>query len=223
PVLAVLGVGLAFWCMAAAISELAERIKLGRLPISQSLSRLTGLPRSAIGMTIAHFGLGVCVLGIVGTSAWSDEVIVRIKPGDQFDVAGYTMTFDRLEQIQGPNYVADRGTFTARAGGTGSPITLVSEKRWYPVAATVTTEVGLRNGLLGNLYVNLGSTGTPNEQRELGGAPNSSWSVTAYYHPLISWIWWGSGLMVVAGLVSLSDRRLRLGLTSGLRRQAVAA
>ncbi|MEM8916047.1 MAG: heme lyase CcmF/NrfE family subunit, partial [Pseudomonadota bacterium] len=47
PVLAVLGVGLAFWCMAAAISELAERIKLGRLPISQSLSRLTGLPRSA--------------------------------------------------------------------------------------------------------------------------------------------------------------------------------
>ncbi len=221
PVLAALAIALAFWTMAAAISEVADRIKLGRVPFGQSWQRLRGLPRAAIGMSVAHFGLGITVLGITGASAWSEEVVIRLRPGEQFEVSGYQMSFDELETVNGPNYQAQRGTFSAEPRWGSTPITMTSEKRWYPVARTVTTEVGLHITPLGNLYVNLGSTGEPGEEmREIGGDADSAWSVTAYHHPLISWIWWGSGLLTLGGLISLSDRRLRIGLAARRSRPA---
>lgn len=214
PVLAVFAIMLAFWTMAAALSEVADRIKLLRVPLSQSWSRLRGLPRSAIGMSVAHFGLGITVLGITGASAWSEEVVTRLRPGETFAVAGYHFSFDKLETINGPNYQAQRGYFSVEPTVGNQPIELVSEKRWYPVARTVTTEVGLHITPLGNLYVNLGSTGAIGETQEFGGEADSAWSVTAYHHPLIGWIWWGSGLLTLGGLISLSDRRLRIGLAA---------
>ena len=220
PVLAVIGILLGLWVVCAAIAEIVERIGLGRLSPAESLGRLRGLPRSAIGMSVAHIGLGLTVLGITGVSAWSEEIIVRAKPGDTLEVAGYEITFDSHSVINGPNYQADQGVFTARRNGTGAPITLISEKRWYPVARTVTTEVGLHTTPLGTLYINLGSAGDPQAQGNV--TPGTPWSVTAYYHPLIGWIWWGSGLLVLGGMVSLTDRRLRLGLTGARNRRAAA-
>jgi cytochrome c-type biogenesis protein CcmF len=33
-----------------------------------------------------------------------------------------------------------------------------------------------------------------------------------YYNPLVPWIWFGTGIMALGGLVSLSDRRFRIGV-----------
>ena len=68
-IFALAGIALAAWLMAGALSETAFRIKLLQVPISDSFRRLTGLPRSAIGTAVAHFGLGVTVLGLVKTAA----------------------------------------------------------------------------------------------------------------------------------------------------------
>lgn len=35
--------------------------------------------------------------------------------------------------------------------------------------------------------------------------------VRLYYKPLVAWIWAGAAVMVLGGLMSLSDRRLRIG------------
>jgi cytochrome c-type biogenesis protein CcmF len=32
-----------------------------------------------------------------------------------------------------------------------------------------------------------------------------------YHHPLVPWIWVGAVIMVLGGILSLSDRRLRVG------------
>ena len=39
----------------------------------------------------------------------------------------------------------------------------------------------------------------------------NSYGLRAYYSPLLNWIWIGIGFMVFGGIISLSDRKHRLG------------
>jgi cytochrome c biogenesis factor len=41
-----------------------------RVPFGAALRRAAGLPRSAWGTALAHFGIGVTLLGIVAVTAW---------------------------------------------------------------------------------------------------------------------------------------------------------
>src|SRR5690606_25756453 len=73
PWLAPFGIALGVWVMAGSLVELASRIKLGQSPLVDSWRRLKGLPRSALGTTTAHFGVGLMVVGIIATSAYQSE------------------------------------------------------------------------------------------------------------------------------------------------------
>ncbi|HET9687760.1 MAG TPA: heme lyase CcmF/NrfE family subunit, partial [Pseudolabrys sp.] len=79
-VLAPLGIGLAFFIMIGAMTDIAERIGLFRVPLSAAWQRAIGLPRSVWGTALAHFGIAVTLLGIVGVSTWASELIVAMKP-----------------------------------------------------------------------------------------------------------------------------------------------
>ncbi len=83
PVLAPFGLALGVFVMAGAVSELAFRIALGNVPLAEAWRRLKSQPRSAFGTTLAHFGVGMLVVGIVATSAYREERILVMKPGEQ--------------------------------------------------------------------------------------------------------------------------------------------
>ena len=51
-----------------------------------------------------------------------------------------------------------------------------------------------------DLYVALGEP-IAGEERQ--------WSLRVYYKPFVSWLWGGAALMVLGGLLSVSDRRYR--------------
>ena len=87
PVLAILGLGLAAWVGMATMVELAERLRLFRIPLGDSLRRAAQLPRSAYGMTLAHFGLAVSVAGFAA-SAFDRETIEVLRPGQSMTLAG---------------------------------------------------------------------------------------------------------------------------------------
>ncbi|WP_207436456.1 cytochrome c-type biogenesis CcmF C-terminal domain-containing protein, partial [Sabulibacter ruber] len=87
-------IGLAAWAFFGALAEFAERIRLFRIPLRDSLNRARHLPRSAWGMTLAHAFLGISIAGMTGTSAWQTEAIRSMKPGDSAEVAGYVIRFD---------------------------------------------------------------------------------------------------------------------------------
>ena len=210
PVLAILGIGIGLWAIFGALVELAERIRLFRIPLSASWQRARGLPRSAFGMTIAHAGLGVALLGMIASTAWKTEVIERAGPGDTLAIAGYEVSFDSIEQVQGPNYIADRAHLTIRHGDD-APFPLDPERRWYPVDQMQTTEAAIRTTWLADLYIAIGQ---PEPE-------DGTWTVRMYHHPLVPWIWLGGILMALGGLVSLTDRRLRVGVPR--RRAAPAA
>ena len=149
---------------------------------------------------------------MVGTSAWRSEVIDTLRPGDTVPLAGYEVVFEGVEPVAGPNYTADRGRFTVRRGDR-VVATLFPEKRFYPVAQMGTTEAAIHTTLASDVYVALGN----------GPAADGTWTVRLYHHPLVPWIWFGAIVMAVGGLVSLSDRRLRVGAPKRARRPAAAA
>ena len=204
PVLGYLIILLAFWLLFAVLREWAMRIKLFDGPLSASWRRARNLPRSAHGMTMAHAGLAVAIFGFVGSSVWKSEEILFVKPGDEISIAGFDVLFTGAEKVRGPNYIADQGTLEVSRNGTWIT-TLKPERRFYPVAQSTTTESAIRTTLTGDLYASLSDPAS-----EVAGA-QGAWTLRILYEPLVNFIWIGSALLVLGGILSLSDRRLRVG------------
>jgi cytochrome c-type biogenesis protein CcmF len=198
--------------MTGSLVELADRIQLGRAPLARSWRRARGLPMSAWSMTIAHIGVGVFVAGVTASSAWQQEAIVTMAPGETVPLAGYDFTLARIDERQGPNFVAQTATIDVTTSGGAQVATLQPEKRFYPVERQPTSEAGIDSGILRDLYVVLGDeVGTGNQ------------TVRIYVNPLVLWIWGGVMLMGSAGLLSLADRRLRVGAPTPAKARLRAA
>lgn len=198
-VLAPLGVGLAVWVMAGAVAEIISRSRILEVGLVRGLPRLLGLPRSAWGTVLGHFGIGMTVLGIVTASAFQIEVVRNAKPGDTFDVSGYQLTFDGIAPQQGPNFTSQVGHFTVREGGR-EVARLDPSKRVYTARGMPTTEAAIATFGFSQLYVSLGESHA-----------DGSVDLRAYHKPLITLIWLGTLVMSLGGAVSLTDRRLRVG------------
>ncbi len=218
PVLAVIAMGLAAWLLVATLREWAHRIKLGSAPRAESWRRARALPRAAYGMTLAHAGLAVAVIGMTGSSAWREEVVVFAEAGTRVALAGYEVAFEEVEQVQGPNYVAARATLSVSKDG-GPATTLYPERRLYPAAGRRTTESAiLTDALGGDLYATIGE---PVDQADRGG-DGSTWTLRVIHEPFVNLIWLGSVIIVAGGATSLSDRRLRVGAPRRAARAPVA-
>ncbi len=209
PWLAAPAVALAAWLICGALTDLAERIRLFRAPAATSLARLAGLPGAAWGSALAHAGLGLTLLGIIGATAWQDEAIRAMRPGQSVEVGLYRVTLERVAPVQGPNYIADQAALKVeRAGATVR--TMTPERRFFPVSRTTTTETAIHTTILADFYTALG-------ERLEGDA----WTVRLHYKPLAPFIWLGALVMALGGAASLADRRLRIGAPA--RRTAATA
>ncbi len=209
PVMAALGIALGVWIIAGSLEELAIRIKLFRAPLSTSLRRLWNLPGQALGMTLAHMGMGLVVLGVIASSTWKEEVITSVQPGEVIKAGGYEVKYLDERREQGPDYIAEQARF--QVSRDGKPISLVtSEKRSFIPRGMPTTEVGLLHFFKGDLYVAIGD-------RDSKGRV-----VRVYFHPFIYLMWFGALFMAFGGLVSLLDRRFRVGVAKKAGRSAAA-
>ena len=211
PVLAVAGVAIAFYMILGALTDLWVRAGFGRLSSSVAWGRLTGLPRSAFGTTLAHIGMGVSTLGIIAVSTFATENITELKQGGSADAGGYTVRFDGLKSERGANFTADTGVFHISRGGADLG-ELTSSKRIYMARKMPTTEAGIRTFGVSQLYVSMG------DFTKDGGVVVRIW-----WKPFILCIWFGAVIMAMGGVVSLSDRRLRIGAPSRRAKPAVPA
>jgi cytochrome c-type biogenesis protein CcmF len=199
PVLAPFGIGLAAFVMAGAVTDLVERTGLLRMPFAITLARARGLPRSAFGTMVAHFGLGVSLLGIVCVSTWGAEMIVALKPKATISLRSYDLTFDGMVTRQGSNYRELAARFTVREGGNVIGV-MEPSKRTFPSRQSSTTEAALLTRGASQLYLSLGDLND-----------DGSIAVRLYHKPLVLLIWLGAVVMFFGGALSLSDRRLRIG------------
>ncbi|MDH4046526.1 MAG: heme lyase CcmF/NrfE family subunit [Gammaproteobacteria bacterium] len=169
----------------------------------RSLRRAPGTPaitRAVLGMSVAHLGLGLFVLGVTIVSAYTVEEDRRLVPGDSIEVAGYQFELRGLRQVDGPNYRALEGEVDVHRNGE-FVTQLRPQKRTYLVQQSPMTEAGIDAGWNRDLFVALGDP--------LGG---DAWSVRIQYKPMIRFIWLGALVMALGGIIAASDRRYRLSV-----------
>jgi cytochrome c-type biogenesis protein CcmF len=201
------GLALAAWVIAGALADLWQRTGRDRAPVR--LRRLARLPRADWGKALAHLGFGISILGISAVTAWQQEDIRVAQIGETFPVGRYEVQLRSVEALQGPNYQTTMAEMVVSRAGREVAV-LHPEKRFYPVAGMPTTEAAIDNGVLRDLYLVIG------DEQDGGG-----YAVRTYVKPFANWIWGGALLMALGGLISLSDRRLRVA--AGAMRRARAA
>jgi len=198
PVLAAIGLGLAVYLIVGSFADVTSRIWARGQPTRVILARAFGLPRSAWGGAIAHAGLGVTLMGLAATG-WGVEQIVTVKPGQGINLGPYQATIENLRSRQGPNY-SEVLAHTVISRGGAAVATVEPAKRSFTARQTTVTEAGIVTLGFGQIYISLG------DQHADG-----SIDARMFWKPLVTAIWIGAVIMAFGGIVSLSDRRFRIG------------
>ena len=150
-----------------------------------------------VGMTLAHTGIAVFLVGALLVEALNVQRELAVKPGQTVEVGRWGFHFQGVDETQGPNYLSDRGHVQVLRDGR--PVTLLHpEKRAYASGGQVMTEAGIRPGVLGDVYVAIGEP--------LG---EGAWALRVHIKPFVRWIWLGAALMALGGFVTAADRRFR--------------
>ena len=212
PVLAIIGMGIAAWLGVGTLVELCERIKLFRVSGGETVRRFLRIPRATWGMTFGHLGMAIAIAGMSGAGGWKVESIQVMSVGETVKVSGYDFTFKGAVDGTGPNYRYTSGIFTASKDGK-EIVTLHPEKRTYNVSQRPTTEAAIHTMFTGDLYVVIGD-----QDSQIPGG----YVTRLYFNPLVAWMWAGALIMILGSLISLSDRRHRVGAPKRHRQQAAA-
>jgi cytochrome c-type biogenesis protein CcmF len=197
-VIAALGLAGGVWVVLSAVIDLGVRLKLFRVPLGDSLARLRILPRAAIGAALGHIGFGVTVLGIAGMTLASQKVIVLL-PGQSTDLGGYSWTLNDLHDATGPNYGERVADITLSKDGKPF-LQLHPSRRFFDTPKVVTNDAAIKTNGFQDIYAVFA------DEPATGGA-----ELRLNRHPLAPEIWFGGLIMALGGVVSLSDRRLRVG------------
>lgn len=192
---AAVGLMLATWIILTSLQGFRLRLLNKKL----SLQLFKSIPLSFYGMSIAHIGVAVFIVGITLSSIYSEEKDVRMMPGESFILADYHFVFKGAELIAGENYQAQKGHLMVSKNNQ-LVATLFPEKRIYRVQKSPMTEAAIDAGIFRDLFVALG------EAR----GENGAWSLRIYVKPFIRWIWLGALIMALGGLLAATDRRYRI-------------
>ena len=210
PVLAPFGIGIALFIMLGAATDIFERVGGLRVRPAVAVARARGLPRSVWGTAIAHFGVGVMLLGVTGETQWGVERIAAVKTGETVAVRDYELTFDGLTASAGPNYREQIAKLTVRRGGMVVG-TMAPAKRIFAARQITTSEAALLTRGFSQIYASVGDS-----------QPDGATVLRIYHKPLVLLIWLGPVVMMLGGMLSLSDRRLRVGAPKPARMRAAA-
>ncbi len=192
-IMASLGLAMAFWLLFTIARDFHQKLGHRR----NALAGLRKLPASYYGMHTSHLGLAILVIGITMVSTFEQEVDVRMAPGDQHEVAGYTFTLDDVYAVEGPNFDAMEARVLVTRDG--KPVTtLKPQRRVYWVQREPMSEAAIHTNLSRDVFVALG--------RPMSG---NAWSMRLYHNPFQVWLWIGAALIALGGFIAAADKRYR--------------
>jgi len=151
-------------------------------------------PLFTYGMVLAHLGCAVSLAGMASESAFSTEKLVAARPGETIQTAGWTLHFDSVTPIAGPNWTAMEGQFAVSRGG-GSASLLHPQNRFFAEPPTNTTESALLTRWNGQLYLVLGDP-----------LDDGRWQLRIWWKPFVTLIWFGGGLIAAGGALAMIGR-----------------
>jgi cytochrome c-type biogenesis protein CcmF len=186
-----IGATLGCWIILSSLVDPLDRLRRG-LRVSAPI----------IGMSVAHIGVGVFVLGITFVKSNSNELDVALKAGESANVGEYSFRYEGVQDIEGVNYDVVRGTISVSRHG--KPVTVLHpEKRRYWVQGSVQTTAAIAPGLNRDLLAALGD--------DVGAG---AYSLRLQYRPLIRNVWLGALIMAIGGIITVIGRRQRRSVLS---------
>ena len=149
---------------------------------------------------LMHIGVLLMLVGVTGSSVFTDSVFVSVKPGDEIQFGDFQVGYNGLTT----RYAADRYTVGTslslfRSGKQVGELT--SEKTFWENRSQPSTKVGIFSTAKGDLYLNLAGWEGQTAQLQLQS------------FALIGWIWFGSWVVYLGALLALlsSGSRINLG------------
>nr|WP_210302675.1 heme lyase CcmF/NrfE family subunit [Bartonella callosciuri] len=197
-IFAVLGIGLSVFVFFGSLADLWEKSGHRKIAFGLRVKRFLGLPWSVFGAAMAHMGLGVTLFGIVCVATFGQERILTMQIGDMVTIAGKTLHFDEIRDNAGANYSATEFYFTIDEN-KNAVRNVTASKRFYSSQNASTTEVGIQNHGLSQLYI------VPGRIDDRGLVLHIWWK------PYIICVWLGVLMMAMGGCLSLLGYWFRIG------------
>jgi len=192
-----MGITLACWVEIVVLKELYNNAKGPDGSLNWSRVSL-----SQMGMTLAHKGIAIVIVGVTLVSTYETETNVKMSQGETTVVSGYDIKFNGVKDVKGPNYSAVQGQLEVYKNDKFVTL-LQPERRTYLVQTMGMTEAAIDPGLFRDIYIALGDP-----------LPNNAWAVRVHYKPFVRWIWFGAIFMSIGGILTILDKRYRRRKTS---------
>ncbi|MEO1922019.1 MAG: heme lyase CcmF/NrfE family subunit [Sphingomonadaceae bacterium] len=151
-------------------------------------------PLTLWGMVVAHFGLAVTLAGASAESAFIEERLVSLTPGESTRISGWDVTLRGTIPVAGPNWTAIEGELAVSRDGAIATI-LSPQRRSFWSPPQTTTEAALWTRWNGQLYAVLGEPAESGKRK-----------VRLWWKPFVTLIWYGALLVALGGLLALSGR-----------------
>lgn len=151
-----------------------------------------------VGPVVAHLGFALVLVAVAGSS-FGGEFEGTMRPGDTVEVAGHTVTLDDVSVGREGRFQRVVGQFTVD-GAPLEPEIRAYEDQLLPVAEPV-----LRSTPIDDVIVALSLLFPDGETVQ----------VSVFVRPLVWWVWFGAGVVVLGGLLASAP-----GAGGGVRRRS---
>ena len=183
---AVLGLMLAYWILLASIRTAFDKLRAGH---SNS---------SFWGMSIAHTGISVFIIGVTIVSVYGIQKDVLLRIGVPETIGRYTFELLNLDIVNRENHSATIARVAISKRDEAVAALQAEKRRYHSQPNKPMTEAGIYPDLGGDWYVSLGEP-----------VGHETWSARLQYKPFVRFIWAGTLLMALGGIISIVDRRYR--------------
>ncbi|KXO09014.1 Cytochrome c heme lyase subunit CcmF [Moritella sp. JT01] len=147
-----------------------------------------------LAMTVAHVGVAITAVGILFVSYESTEVSAKMSPGSSVVLDDITVNYIETEWLIASNYTAEQAVLEV-VDKDGHIVQLKPQKRHYPVRVMNMSKPAINSSWLRDIYITMGEK-----------IDRHSYAIRIQNRAFINWLWTGSIVMMIGGLLAIGQR-----------------
>lgn len=188
----VVGIYLCSWSMLCLCADLWRR---WQVDLRGQTKVLLDLNRAYLGAFVAHIGILVAILGFLGNYR-GISTDMTINAGETKTFESYELRFNGITTRQEHNATLFEAVLKVSSNGEDLG-TLTPAKSKYPTKPELLNEVGVRSTFWHDLYIVIA---------DFDKQTGKSVTLQVHKNPTVRLVWISVVLMVLGGLIALSDR-----------------